>query len=80
MARIIRLTESDLARIVRRVIIEENTDFDPSAAKCRSIIDPLVKQGWQFVDLNTYNKSGYAGKFSKWCPEAKTNVYFIKGF
>jgi hypothetical protein len=85
MARIIRLTESDLARIVRRVIREENTDFDPSAAsgsdtnKCRSIIDPLVKKGWQFVNLNTYNNSGYVGKFSKMCSATNSKLYFTKG-
>ena len=95
MKRIIRLTEQDLARIVRRIIREENTDLDPgpkddnmkmkapvsisNTNKCKSIIDPLVKQGWKSVNLNTYKNSGYAGKFSKMCSATKTNLYFTKG-
>ena len=60
MKKVIRLTESDLVRIVKRVISEQTQDFDHFG----KIVYPQMKQnGFKFVDESK-------GSTLKWCKYA----------
>ena len=103
MARIVRLTESDLSRIVRRVINESRLlteeainiclpkyanrrypnypgyDINTICAKCKTIIDPLVKGGWSHVPRETAKGVPPANQLKKFCSVTKNDLYFVKG-
>jgi hypothetical protein len=77
MKRIIRLTEQDLARIVRRVIREEDQINSPEGVNKNPILKEDCVKSMALIDPNTGKPAYIDSKTGKYC-KPKTEDY--KGF